>query len=86
MMAIYPDFQRTLRRLSELKDWVAERGGFEPPVPREILWPEFCPLFADYLAQEKAAVLERICSPWIPLLLPDHSRQKYLFFERNLGE
>ena len=33
MRAIYADFQRTLRRSSELEDWVAEREGFEPSVP-----------------------------------------------------
>ncbi len=50
MMAIYADFQRTLRRLSELEDWVAERGGFEPPRPFRIGAEEFNPSLAQYSA------------------------------------
>src|SRR5208282_1578150 len=46
-------------------DCVAERGGFKPPVPRAILWGEFGPSLAHYSAQNKAARLQRYCSPVI---------------------
>jgi hypothetical protein len=28
------DFRQTPQRISDLEDWVAERGGFEPPEPQ----------------------------------------------------
>jgi hypothetical protein len=44
-------------------DWLAERGGFEPPRPFRLSWTEFGPSLAHYSARIKASVLERICSP-----------------------
>src|SRR6266481_6410905 len=41
---------------------LAERGGFEPPAPRGLLWAEFSPSLAHYSARQKASVPERICS------------------------
>jgi hypothetical protein len=46
---------------------MAERGGFEPAVPRGLLRTEFGPSLARYSARQKASVLERICSPRIRL-------------------
>ncbi len=40
------DFQRSSRRISESADWVAERGGFEPPVPPEFIRAKFSPRLA----------------------------------------
>jgi hypothetical protein len=48
-------------------DWLAERGGFEPPVPLGLTWVEFGPILAHYLARTKASMLERICSPGVRL-------------------
>jgi hypothetical protein len=44
---------------------MAERGGFEPPVPRGFPWTELGADLAHYSARPKASVLERICSPGI---------------------
>ena len=49
----------------EIADCLAERGRFEPPVPRRLLWAELGPNLAHYSARKKASVLERICSPGI---------------------
>jgi len=49
----------------EIRDSLAERGGFEPPVPRGFLWTELGAGLAHYSARQKASVLERICSPGI---------------------
>ena len=48
---------------AKIADWLAERGGFEPPVPREIVAAEFAPILAHYSLRKKTSVLERICSP-----------------------
>jgi hypothetical protein len=50
-----------------IADWLLERGGFEPPVPRGFMRAEFGPSLAHYSARKKASVLERICSPGIRL-------------------
>ena len=42
-----------------------ERGGFEPPVPRGLLWAGIRPEVAYYSARQKASVPERNCSPVI---------------------
>jgi hypothetical protein len=60
-------FRRVKRISPGDRDSLAERGGFEPPVPRGLLWAEFGPSLADYSARQKASVLERICSPGIRL-------------------
>ena len=49
------------------QDSLAERGGFEPPVPLELTWVEFGPILAHYSARIKASVLERVCSPRVRL-------------------
>ena len=41
---------------------MAERDGFEPTVPRGLLWAEFGPSLAHYSARQNASVPERICS------------------------
>jgi hypothetical protein len=46
---------------------LAERGEFEPPVPRGLLWAEFDASLAQYSARQKAYVLKRIYSPGIRL-------------------
>jgi hypothetical protein len=51
------------KRIPKPEDSLAERGGFEPPVPRGLLWAEFDPNLARYSARPKASVLERICAP-----------------------
>ena len=55
------------RRLLQQPDSLAERGGFEPPVPLGLTWAEFGPSLAHYSARIKASVLERICSPGVRL-------------------
>ena len=35
-------------------NWVAERGGFEPPVPRGLIRVKFGPSLAHYLAPNKS--------------------------------
>jgi hypothetical protein len=55
-------FRSSLAELQTEKDSLAERGGFEPPVPRGLLWAEFGPSLARYSTRIKASVLERICS------------------------
>src|SRR3984893_16896388 len=40
---------------------LAERGGYEPPVPLGFVWAEFGLSLAQYSARIKASVLERIC-------------------------
>jgi hypothetical protein len=52
---------------SRIPDSLAERVGFEPPVPLGLAWAEFGPSVAHYSAQIKASVLERICSPRVRL-------------------
>ena len=52
---------------AKIADWLAERGGFEPPVPRGFIWAEFGPRLAHYSARKKASVLKGICSPGIRL-------------------
>jgi hypothetical protein len=44
-------------------DSLAERAGFELPVPREISRVEFSLTLARYSTGTKGLVLERICSP-----------------------
>ena len=46
---------------------MAERGGFEPPVPLAFIWAAFGPSLAHYSAPIKVSVLERICSPGVRL-------------------
>jgi hypothetical protein len=48
-----------------MPDWMAERGGFEPPVPLRLTWAEFDPSSGHYYVQIRASVLERICSPGV---------------------
>jgi hypothetical protein len=48
---------------AKIEDWLAERGGFEPPRPFRIRGAEFGPSLTHYSARIKAFVLERICSP-----------------------
>jgi hypothetical protein len=49
------------------RDSLAEREGFEPPVPQGLTWAEFGPGLAHYSARIEASVLERICSPRLRL-------------------
>ena len=55
------------------RDSLAERGGFEPPVPRGLLWARIRPEFGEYSARQKAYALERICSsgPGQPVRFPE---------------
>ena len=57
-------------------DSLAERGGFEPPVPRGLLWAEFGPCLAHHSARPKASAPERICSPGIRLCFSSFRHQK----------
>ena len=41
-----------------IQDSLAERGGFEPPVPLALTWAELGPSLAHYSARIKASVLE----------------------------
>jgi hypothetical protein len=54
-------------RMPQTRDSLPEQGGFEPPVPRGLLWAEFSASLAHYSARQKASVPERICSPGIRL-------------------
>ena len=58
-------FRAILRRVLNIADSLAERGGFEPPVPLRLTWAEFGPSSGHYYAQIRASVLERICSPGV---------------------
>ena len=49
------------------RDSLAERSGFELPVPLGFIWSEFGPSKAHYSARIKASMLERICSPVVRL-------------------
>ena len=42
-----------------MPNWVAERGGFEPPVPRTNLRAELRPLLADYLHPRRSISARR---------------------------
>ena len=47
----------------EDRDSLAERGGFEPPVPRGLLWAGFRPEFGPvFFGPTRSNALERICS------------------------
>ena len=46
---------------------MVERGGFEPPVPLRLTWPEFGPSSGTIMRKIRASVLERICSPGVVL-------------------
>ena len=52
-----------------MPDCVAERGGFEPAVPRGLLWAEIRPEFGALFGPTKATVPDRICSPLDSALL-----------------
>jgi hypothetical protein len=41
-------FQAERKRIPKTEDSLAERGGFEPSVPRGLLWTEFGPSLAHY--------------------------------------
>jgi hypothetical protein len=60
-------FRLSLAELQTEKDSMAERVGFEPPVPLGLAWAEFGPSLAHYSARIKASVLERICSARVRL-------------------
>src|SRR5208337_4660445 len=38
------------------RDSVAERGGFEPPVPRGLIWAKFSPSLAHYSAEKSIRI------------------------------
>jgi hypothetical protein len=60
-------FHPEKKRIPKTEDSLAERVGFEPPVPLGLAWAEFGPSLAHYSARIKASVLERICSPGVRL-------------------
>jgi hypothetical protein len=61
------EFRSILRDVRKLWDWMVEGSGFEPPVPRGLLWAKFSASLAHYSARQKASVPERICLPGIRL-------------------
>src|SRR5271154_92412 len=52
-----------IRAVRNLGDWMVEQAGFELATPRSGLFGELSTTLAWYLAERKAAVLERISSP-----------------------
>jgi hypothetical protein len=65
-----------------IRDSLAERHGFEPPVPRGLIWAEFGPSVAHYSVRIKAFVLERICSLRIRLCF---GSLRFSSFARPMG-
>jgi hypothetical protein len=47
-------FRRFERRIFRDRDSLAERGGFEPPVPRGLLWAEIRPEFGALFGPTKS--------------------------------
>ena len=58
-------FGQLSRRIPRDEDSLAERGGFEPPVPLGLTWAEFGPSSAHYYVANKSIRVERICSPGV---------------------
>ena len=48
------EFRTILQRIRIIRDCVAERGGFEPPVPRGLLWAEIRPEFGALFGPTKS--------------------------------
>ena len=61
------EFRSILRDVRKLRDWMVEQGGFELATPRSVVFGKVSATLAEYLADRKAAVPERISSPEIRL-------------------
>ena len=65
------DFERFSVKYRKLMDWVVEQKGFELAAPRSVLFGKLSATLAQYLAERKAAVPERISSPEIRLVISE---------------
>ena len=60
---------------------MVEQAGFELATPRCVVFGKLSASLAQYLAERKAAVLERISSPEIRLSFLNPLRVHHLFWE-----
>ena len=61
------NFDRFSEEAQKLMDWMVAQAGFELATPRSVVFGKLSAIMAQYLAERKAAVLERISSPEIRL-------------------